>query len=293
MAGETLSAGLGEIIHSEAIPSYLAQARLGPDLSGTVCWVERVGPRMGTNFRFNVADEVTITAGTKTEGTASFTNQAWGVSKSVANSGVVGIVLDVSREARHDTVTGIPRDMLDGAILAMRKRLNQDVFSVVANATSSAGAAADVLTAANLAAGLAEVETLNPGGNLAMVIGSQQPWADLLANLVSTSTTLLPSQGGGAVARGGVGLKGSLLGASLFTSPHIATEAGSPNARNNAIVEVGRGRSGLCLAVWEGITVELEPQPVRYADRWVVFARYGTVCNNDAIVTEVLSRAAA
>ena len=293
MANETVSSSINHYIYEEHIPTFAAQYRYGGDLSGIIPWVEQVPKGGGTDFRFPRAQEVTVPAGTKTEGTGAFTNVEFQSTAAVATSGVFGFTYDISRESQYDSRPQIPQTALEAGLKAMQRRLNTDMFAPATALTGPnlVGSDSVDLDVDLLLEGLAAFEAVNPESkNIAVVVSNGQPWADLLASMSSSAASLMPD-GFRNAQSAAAGYKGTILNGSvaLFTSPHIATSTG---ASVGVITEMGRGRSGLGVAVWQRTQIEREPVGGRYADLWHFSARTGCVLTGEPIVA-LRSRATA
>ncbi len=294
MANEITRTSVTETVPAEHIPDFVQKHRYAPSLMGNIAWIEQVPPGSGSPFRWPRHNVLTPNAGSKTEATASFSNFEHTTDEESCSAGVVGVALDVSREAQYDSRAGLPASMIEEGLRAMQNRLEADALATITGATSTGGAVGDILTIARYAAGLARFELTNPSDPNVAVIMAPVQWADLLADIALTASAPISAANFTELNAVVPGFKGRFLGANVFVTSNVATET---TGRNAVITGVGKGVSGLGIAVWQPTIAELDPAPIRYADVWVLHARYG-VCltmNGGADparnVTEMISRA--
>jgi hypothetical protein len=279
----TTSSSIRDVVHLQGIPEALQGFRYGVDLSGSgVAWVEQVPDGAGTDFRFPRSEELVTPATPKVEGTGAFSVLEFTTDTEVATSGTYGFTLRISREGQKDAVPAIPRLALEEGVRSLRRQLNVAMLAPATGAASAVGSDTADCTVAHLAAALAEFETLNPEATeVAIVLHSGRQWEQLLDDLATTSATLLAPAGAAGVMRATPGFKGVIFGnVALYTSPHVAV---SGDAQHGLVTQMGRYRSGLGLAIWQGIQVEHEPEGSNYNDLFHFSARWGAVLSGQPI----------
>lgn len=292
MANEISRTSVAETVPTEEIPRFVQNYRYAPTLMGLVAWTENVPQGSGGVFRWPRWDVVTPNAGVKTESTGVFANFEATTAEEGCTAGVVGVALDLSREAQYDSRAGLPRSLIDEGMRAMQNRLESDTLANITGATSTIGGVATVMTVAHLAAGLGTFELTNPPDSNIAVIMAPFQWRDLTTDAIANAAGIFTSLDLGELNAGVPGFKGRILGANIFVTANVATET---TGRNAVITGMGSGKSGLGIAVWQRTQAERDPVPTRFADVYVLSARYGTtLTNNDSTrpnVTELISRA--
>lgn len=287
MPDEITSTSVGEIIPAEHIPEHVQGFRYAPSIMGAVAWVEMVPRGNGGTFVWPRWDVVTPNAGTKTESTGTFSNFEATTDEETCAAGVVGVALDVSRESDYDARGGVSRGLIAEGMKAMQNRLEADALAVVTGANSTVGSDSTALSYEQWGAGLVTYMRTNPPGPGAVAILHPNQYSQLTLDLRTSASAIIPSTEAAALLGAVPGFVGMLDNVAMFVTPNIPT-SGSGYAA--AITTPGKHRSGLGVAVWQRTQAEKDPAPGRYADVWVLHARYGTtLTNNDSATNSNLT----
>ena len=289
MAGETTTASLNDLIHSEQIEQIVLAANRPASIHQLVAWVRDASKGGAGTYQFPRWDKIDMTTGVKTEGTGGFTITEQTTSGATATAGVVGIGIELTLEAEQDSMKSIADIiMLNEARGA--ERLTKDLVGLFTSAsnTTNVGNAAFDLTQWGIAK--AAFKAQNPVGVRMAYVGSNASIRDLEASMRSTGASFMANPlivDGSVINNPGQGYKGMFEGIEIFETG-LCPDNDADTISSAFCVAGDQGALGL--AVWWPWTHKVRENPENATNELFTSGRYGVCITNQANLREVISQ---
>lgn len=148
MANETTTTTLTEVIPVEYIPEFIEGYNWNVPVAMEVARIVEKADQGSVPYRFPRHDQFSMPAGTKTEGTGSFTRVAHQTVENSLTPGIVGaeIVLTDEAQVAARTSGGILASTLEQTLLSLVDRMDTDILAGITSATNTTGTVSDVFT---------------------------------------------------------------------------------------------------------------------------------------------------
>lgn len=270
-----------DLVHTEGINKVILAANITPHIFDLLGWIIDASKNGSPTHRIPRWDDTSVPSGTKTE-TDEADWTSFPTSKADVTAGVV-IVRSLLSDEHAQDANATPESSLQRQIIALTKRMDEDVLglgSSLTNITDETGNALtlDIWEAARTAY-LGQKPMLGPGGFHAFVGTSK---------IVGKMQTLLRQAGGGSLIQG-AGLmmfdgqpmaeyQGRYQGFEIFQGAAPAADVS-----NSISMFLCAGEHGaLAMGVWWGLRPGSMPVLGRTGTELVTSARYGVTPSNQA-----------
>jgi hypothetical protein len=254
MANETTTSSAPHLMRAEDVKKYVSLYNRPKKIARRFCW-ETKGT-LAVASKFPSVEEITVPAGTKTEG-ANFTRVQLTTVETTATPGFVGMELVLTDEAvAASGAQGImiKETTVQAAIEAMDQRMDRDIFAASTSATEFHSDVATDLDEEILYAAFAEFSALEPEAPRGVLCALAHASAARIRKLLNLSTATVrvgDDAGKGRIENAYIGLIG---GVECWESGNVADES---TGKSNVVTAIGEEASGLGLVVAQEVDVEI------------------------------------
>lgn len=288
MAGETTTASLNDLIHTEQIDAIILSPNRPAYVYQLISWIRDASKGGSEVYQFPRWDPIDMTAGTKTEGTGTFTVTEQTTNSATATAGVVGIGIELTDEAAQDAMQSLSTFMILNEDRGA-KRVNEDILSLFTSCTNTHTVGNAAFTLVQWGIAKAKYKALNPRGSRHAYVGSNASIKNLEADLRTAGSAILSNplyMNGDIIKNPGQGYIGQYEGFEIYESSSCPDN--DADTISTAFLVAG-DQGALGLALWWPWRHQIHANPAAAGNELFTSARYGVCITNQSNILEVIS----